>query len=60
MPPRTCRRLGARRRSRSAAADEALERGLELAEAEGGPLVVAGSLYLVGHVRGRLTGGQVP
>ncbi len=40
--------------------DEALERGLALAAAMGGPLVVAGSLYLVGHVRGLLTGGQVP
>jgi dihydrofolate synthase/folylpolyglutamate synthase len=40
--------------------DEALERGLELAAAAGGPLVVAGSLYLVGHVRGRLTGGAIP
>jgi folylpolyglutamate synthase/dihydropteroate synthase len=35
-------------------ADVALERGLALARAEGGILVVAGSLYLVGHVRGRL------
>lgn len=40
-------------------ADEALERGLGLAAQEDGPLVVAGSLYLVGHVRGRLTGGAV-
>jgi dihydrofolate synthase/folylpolyglutamate synthase len=40
--------------------DEALERGLELATAAGGLLVVAGSLYLVGHVRGRLTGGAIP
>jgi folylpolyglutamate synthase/dihydropteroate synthase len=44
----------------TASADEALERGLVIAAAEGGPLVVAGSLYLVGHVRGRLTGGAVP
>ena len=43
-----------------ASADEALERGLELAATDGGPLVVAGSLYLVGHARGRLTGGAVP
>lgn len=35
-------------------ADAALERALELAAAAGGPLVVAGSLYLVGHLRGRL------
>lgn len=41
-------------------ADEALARGLALAAGAGGPLVVAGSLYLVGHVRGRLTGGVVP
>ncbi|MET0772305.1 MAG: folylpolyglutamate synthase/dihydrofolate synthase family protein [Candidatus Limnocylindrales bacterium] len=44
----------------TASADEALEGGLELAATEGGPLVVAGSLYLVGHARGRLTGGSVP
>jgi dihydrofolate synthase/folylpolyglutamate synthase len=44
----------------TASADEALERGLRSAATEGGPLVVAGSLYLVGHVRGRLTGGVVP
>jgi dihydrofolate synthase/folylpolyglutamate synthase len=41
-------------------ADEALDRALELAAHEDGPIVVAGSLYLVGHVRGRLTGGEVP
>lgn len=41
-------------------ADEALERGLVLAAAARGPLVVAGSLYLVGHVRGRLTAGALP
>jgi dihydrofolate synthase/folylpolyglutamate synthase len=35
-------------------ADAALERALEAAATEGGPLVVAGSLYLVGHLRGRL------
>jgi dihydrofolate synthase/folylpolyglutamate synthase len=35
-------------------ADTGLERALESALAEGGPLVVAGSLYLVGHVRGKL------
>jgi dihydrofolate synthase/folylpolyglutamate synthase len=45
--------------SPTATADEALERGVEQAAAEDGPLVVAGSLYLVGHVRGRLTGGAV-
>jgi len=36
--------------------DDALDRALALAESEGGPLVVAGSLYLVGHVRARLVG----
>jgi dihydrofolate synthase/folylpolyglutamate synthase len=34
--------------------DQALDRALEKARERGGPLVVAGSLYLVGHVRGRL------
>jgi dihydrofolate synthase/folylpolyglutamate synthase len=41
-------------------ADEALDRALELAAQEDGPIIVAGSLYLVGHVRGRLTDGEVP
>jgi dihydrofolate synthase/folylpolyglutamate synthase len=40
--------------------DEALAQGLEHAAHDRGLLVVAGSLYLVGHVRGRLTGGVVP
>lgn len=40
--------------------DEALDEGLARAAREGGPLVVAGSLYLVGHVRGRLVRGMVP
>jgi hypothetical protein len=40
--------------------DEALELGLAAAAREGGPLVVAGSLYLVGRARGLLTGGAVP
>jgi dihydrofolate synthase/folylpolyglutamate synthase len=44
----------------TASADEALDLGLAAAAVEGGPLVVAGSLYLVGHVRGRLTRGEVP
>ena len=35
-------------------ADEALWRALEVAASAGGPLVVSGSLYLVGHVRARL------
>ncbi len=35
-------------------ADMALDLALEAASTEGGVLVVAGSLYLVGHVRGRL------
>jgi dihydrofolate synthase/folylpolyglutamate synthase len=34
--------------------DDALARAVELARASDGPLVVAGSLYLVGAVRGRL------
>ncbi|MBX3031263.1 MAG: bifunctional folylpolyglutamate synthase/dihydrofolate synthase [Chloroflexi bacterium] len=37
--------------------DAALAAGIAAAATEDGPLVVAGSLYLVGHVRGRLTGG---
>lgn len=40
--------------------DEALERALGLVASDDGLLVVAGSLYLVGHARGRLTGGAVP
>jgi dihydrofolate synthase/folylpolyglutamate synthase len=35
-------------------ADEAFRRALELAGSAGGPLVVSGSLYLVGHIRARL------
>ncbi|HZW00974.1 MAG TPA: Mur ligase family protein [Candidatus Deferrimicrobium sp.] len=35
-------------------ADEALQRACELAETAGGPLVITGSLYLVGHMRARL------
>jgi len=44
----------------TASVDEALELGLAAAAREGGPLVVAGSLYLVGRARGLLTGGAVP
>jgi dihydrofolate synthase/folylpolyglutamate synthase len=40
--------------------EEALTRGFALARVEQAPLIVAGSLYLVGYVRGRLTGGLVP
>ena len=35
-------------------ADAALGHALDAAAAEGGPLVIAGSLYLVGHLRSRL------
>jgi dihydrofolate synthase / folylpolyglutamate synthase len=35
-------------------ADQALEAALEVASRAGGTLIVCGSLYLVGHVRGRL------
>ena len=35
-------------------ADQALDSALGVASRAGGPLVVCGSLYLVGHVRGRL------
>jgi dihydrofolate synthase/folylpolyglutamate synthase len=35
-------------------ADRALEMAMELAAAAGGPLIVSGSLYLVGRVRARL------
>jgi dihydrofolate synthase / folylpolyglutamate synthase len=38
--------------------DAALAVALEQAGAAGGPLVVSGSLYLVGHVRGRLLEGE--
>lgn len=34
--------------------DEALDAAVESARREGGPLLVCGSLYLVGHARGRL------
>jgi dihydrofolate synthase / folylpolyglutamate synthase len=44
----------------AAGPDEALAEGLELARREGGTLVVAGSLYLVGHVRRNVTGEEVP
>ncbi|MEZ4596345.1 MAG: Mur ligase family protein [Chloroflexota bacterium] len=43
----------------TASADDALALGLATAARTGGPLVVAGSLYLVGHLRARLTGGAV-
>jgi dihydrofolate synthase / folylpolyglutamate synthase len=36
--------------------DEALGRAIDSCRREGGPLLVCGSLYLVGHVRGRLLG----
>jgi dihydrofolate synthase / folylpolyglutamate synthase len=39
--------------------DAALAAALGLARAEGGPLVVAGSLYLVGHVRARLVAADL-
>ena len=39
-----------------AGVDTALDEGLEQSRSLGGPLVVCGSLYLVGHVRGRLVG----
>jgi len=38
--------------------DDALDAGLDLARTLHGPLIVCGSLYLVGHVRGRLMGDQ--
>lgn len=40
-------------------ADAALERALEHARDAGGPLVIAGSLYLVGHLRARLVPGTI-
>jgi dihydrofolate synthase/folylpolyglutamate synthase len=40
-------------------ADAGLDRALALAAASGAPLVVAGSLYLVGHVRARLVPGTL-
>ncbi len=40
-------------------ADAALDQALAQAAAAGGPLVVAGSLYLVGHVRSRLVAGTI-
>ena len=39
-------------------ADQAIRLGLERARTEGGPLIVAGSLYLVGAVRGNLLGSS--
>ncbi len=39
--------------------DAALSQALSLARESGGPLVVAGSLYLVGHVRARLSPDEV-
>jgi dihydrofolate synthase/folylpolyglutamate synthase len=38
--------------------DEALASAIALARQAGGPLVIAGSLYLVGHVRDKLIGSQ--
>ncbi len=38
--------------------DDALDAALDQARALGGPLIVCGSLYLVGHVRGRLMGDR--
>lgn len=40
-------------------ADSALEYALQRASAAGGPLIIAGSLYLVGHLRGRLVPGTI-
>jgi dihydrofolate synthase/folylpolyglutamate synthase len=40
-------------------ADLALQRALDVAAAAGGPLVIAGSLYLVGHLRGALVPGTI-
>ena len=40
-------------------ADAALDKALDDARAAGGPLVIAGSLYLVGHLRGRLVPGTI-
>jgi dihydrofolate synthase/folylpolyglutamate synthase len=40
-------------------ADEALDRALRLADETGGPLIISGSLYLVGHVRSRLLPDEV-
>jgi dihydrofolate synthase / folylpolyglutamate synthase len=37
-------------------ADEALDAALAAARQAGGPLIICGSLYLVGHARGRLIG----
>jgi len=40
-------------------ADLALERALDQAAAFAGPLVIAGSLYLVGHLRSQLVAGTI-
>jgi dihydrofolate synthase/folylpolyglutamate synthase len=40
-------------------ADDALASALRLAAQADGPLIVAGSLYLIGHVRGRLISSMV-
>ncbi len=41
-------------------AADALALAIDMAAAAGGPLVVCGSLYLVGHIRGRLMGHDGP
>jgi dihydrofolate synthase/folylpolyglutamate synthase len=48
--------VGSQVEAASESADAALARALEIAVVERGPLVVSGSLYLVGHVRARLVG----
>jgi len=40
-------------------ADAALEQALAQTTAAGGPLIIAGSLYLVGHLRSRLVPGTI-
>jgi dihydrofolate synthase/folylpolyglutamate synthase len=40
-------------------ADAALQLALQRTSAAGGPLIIAGSLYLVGHLRGRLVPGTI-
>jgi dihydrofolate synthase/folylpolyglutamate synthase len=40
-------------------ADDALRKALLAAAAAGGPLIIAGSLYLVGHLRARLVPGTI-
>ena len=53
-PPSCAAAWGARRDAASPTRTDALDAALERSATSGGPLMVCGSLYLVGYVRGRL------